>query len=39
MSSNKADVAYSTFVKEGDHAKSDYLGLIKKTRGQRYYSF
>ncbi len=30
MSSNKADVAYSTFVKEGDHAKSDYLGLIKK---------
>lgn len=30
MSSNKADVAYSTFVKEGDHVKSDYLGLIKK---------
>ena len=33
MSSKDADVEYSVFVKEGDHAKSDYLGLIKKLAG------
>lgn len=33
MSSTKADVAYSAFVKDGDHAKSDYLSLIKKLAG------
>lgn len=30
MDSNKADVVYSEFIKEGDHSKSDYLGLIKR---------
>lgn len=33
MSSKQAGIEYSMFVNEGDHSKSDYLGLIKKLAG------
>lgn len=36
MSSKDADIEYSTFVQEGDHSKSDYLGLIKKLAGNEF---
>ena len=35
MNSKEADIEYSTFVQEGDHSKSDYLGLIKKLAGNK----